>query len=73
MTRNITLSADSNLIEEARRRAVMEHTSLNVAFRDWLFRYAHGKKTKTQYDSIMNELAYAKPGRKFTRDELNER
>ena len=30
--RNITLSADENLIEAARRRAAAQHTTLNASF-----------------------------------------
>ena len=37
--KNITLSADENLIAAARRRAVAEHTSLNEQFRLWLQKY----------------------------------
>jgi hypothetical protein len=31
--KNITLSADENLIETARQRAALEHTTLNEQFR----------------------------------------
>ena len=34
--RNITFSADSKLIEQARLRAMERKTSLNLAFREWL-------------------------------------
>ena len=37
--KNITLSADENLIEAARQRAVSEHTTLNEQFRLWLNNY----------------------------------
>ena len=70
---NITFSAEERLIEEARKRAQAEHKSLNAAFRDWLFRYARGSKTRKQYHDIMKKLAYAKPGRRFGRDAMNER
>ena len=73
MTRNITLSADERLIVEARRRAVEQHTTLNNAFRDWLLRYARGGKTVAEYTSLMSELDAVDAGRRFSRDELNER
>ena len=38
MMKNITLSADETLIERARQRAVVEHTTLNELFRAWLAR-----------------------------------
>ncbi|MDZ7728611.1 MAG: hypothetical protein U5Q44_10705 [Dehalococcoidia bacterium] len=34
--KNITLSADENLIEAARERARRENTTLNEQFRRWL-------------------------------------
>ena len=39
MKKNITLSAEDFLIEKARRKAVIEHTTLNQAFRNWLSEY----------------------------------
>ncbi len=38
--KNITLSAEEDLIERARLRAAKQKTTLNAAFRDWLRRYA---------------------------------
>ncbi len=37
--KNITLSADENLIEAARHRAADEQTTLNEQFRRWLADY----------------------------------
>jgi hypothetical protein len=73
MTRNVTLNADEQLIERARDRARREHTTLNDAFRDWLARYAGAGDRSADYDGLMKRLSYARPGRRFTRDELNER
>ncbi len=71
--RNITLSADEALIKQARRRAQREGTTLNVAFRQWLRRYVAQEFGATSYGSLMKELQYAKPGKRFTRQEMNER
>ena len=38
--RNITLSAEAELIDRARHRAESENTTLNSAFREWLQQYA---------------------------------
>ena len=38
--KNITLSADEALIEQARAVAKSERTTLNAAFREWLEQYA---------------------------------
>ncbi len=73
MTRNITLSADETLIEKARKQAKNECKSLNVVFREWLFRYANRGKNGKKYESIMNGLKHVNPGRRFTREEMNER
>ena len=76
--KNITLSADERLIDEARRRAQQRHTTLNAEFRRWLEQYAtgddSGKKRVENYRSLMDDLAgVASGGRTFSRDELNER
>jgi len=73
MLKNITLSADEKLIKKAREKAQREHTTLNENFRKWLKRYITSDTNKSNYDDLMNTLDYAHSGRKFTRDELNER
>ena len=49
-----------------------EKTTLNVAFRKWLKQYADLKK-EHEIDMVMESMDYAVSGRKFTRDEMNER
>ena len=73
MVKTVTLSADAELIRKARQRAQREHTSLNEEFRKWLQRYIgyHGKIV--DYAALMQQLAYAQPGKSFTRDKTNER
>ncbi len=73
--KNITLSADENLIEAARRRAVAEHTTLNEQFRLWLLKYAQHKQQADTAMVTINRLRkhISTKGRKFTRDEMNER
>lgn len=73
MLRNVTLTADETLIEKARERARRCHTTLNEEFREWLRRYAGQKKEGTAYRALMEHISYAKAGRKFDRDEMNER
>ena len=71
--RNITLSADDQLIDAARQRAQAEHTTLNEQFRRWLADYAHGGRAQ-QYEDVMADLrGRLRVGRKLTRDEMNER
>ena len=73
--KNITLSADENLIEAARRRAVSERTTLNEQFRSWLKRYVRREQQAAEAMRVMRELqgTISTGGRKFTRDEMNER
>ena len=73
MLRNITLSADESLIQKAREKAVREHRSLNTIFRSWLSGYVTSGKAVGEYDVLMRRLSYARPGRKFSRGEMNER
>ena len=73
--RNITLSADERLIEAARARARAEHTTLNEQFRRWLETYACQEERVRRFDDTVTKLqkTLRTGGRKFTRDEMNER
>ena len=73
MLKNITFSADPNLIYSAREKAQREHTTLNAQFRLWLRRYVTTDIKSAAYENLMNSLDYANPGKHFTRDEMNER
>ncbi len=73
--KDITLSADEDLIEAARQRAVAERTTLNAQFRLWLEDYVGRRRqadtAMTTIDSLRASMFTG--GRKFTRDEMNER
>ena len=73
--KNITLSADEHLIEAARNRARAEHSTLNVQFREWLASYVWPKRHTTAALDVINDIRKSARtgGRKFTRDEMNER
>ena len=73
--RNITLSADEGLIEAARERARAEHTTLNEQFRLWLAEYVRREQRATRAMTVVRELQeqVRTGGRKFTREEMNER
>jgi hypothetical protein len=73
MLKNITLSADEKLIQKARKKAKQEHTTLNAQFHQWLENYISIGKNFNDYNSLMEKLSYAKPRRKYSRDEMNER
>ena len=73
MKKNITLSADADLIEKARQKATQEQSSLNERFREWLKQYVEPQGIADNYLRLMDQLEKVQPGRKFSRDELNER
>lgn len=72
--RNITLSADERLIEEARERARREHTTLNEQFRRWLEAYAGRRdravRARRTIDDVRATVRLRGP---YTREEMNER
>jgi hypothetical protein len=71
--KNVTLSADADLIEQARLVARTQHKTLNAAFREWLQQYAVQSGGAQEMDSLMNRLSHVRAGRHVTRDEMNER
>ncbi len=73
--KNITLSADENLIEAAREQARAEHTTLNAEFRRWLAEYTQRQQRADEAMAVIKQLQgrIRTGGRKFTRDEMNER
>lgn len=74
MNRNITFSADETLIEEAREAARLDNTTLNEQFRLWLENYARKWQAEKAMETIERIRGYASSGgRKFTREEMNER
>ena len=73
MLKNITLSAEEEYIRKAREKANREHTTLNAMFRQWLKQYISADFKLNDYDLLMKSYKYAKPGKSFSRDEMNER
>lgn len=73
--KNITFSADDNLIEAAQRRASSENSTLNEQFRLWLENYAERVEQSTEAMRAIREAqrSIRTGGRKFTREEMNER
>jgi hypothetical protein len=71
--KNITLSADEHLIERARLLAKSQHKTLNTLFREWLLQFAAQDGGGQEFDALMKRLKHAPAGRRFNRDEMNER
>ena len=70
---NITFNADKSDIELAREEAQSQNTTLHELFRDWLKGLAGRKRRAQEYRALMDELRHVNAGRKFTREEMNER
>jgi hypothetical protein len=76
--RNITLSANEQLIDQARDKAQQSKTTLNAEFRKWLQQYiqtdADKKRRVQNYKALMNDFSgVSTAGKIFSRDEMNER
>lgn len=71
--KNITLSADENLIREAREAARSRKTTLNQLFRDWLVEVSGQRERSHQVDELLERLQYVNSGGPSSRDEMNER
>jgi hypothetical protein len=71
--KNITLSADEDLIERARSVAREQRRTLNEAFREWLTQFTQSAGDAQGFDALMTRLRSVNAGRRFSREELNER
>lgn len=71
--KNITLSADEDLIEQARLVARAQRRTLNAAFREWLAQFAGLAGNAREAELLMKRLNHVQAGRHFSRDEMNER
>ncbi|MGA8101926.1 MAG: hypothetical protein WB869_07230 [Candidatus Acidiferrales bacterium] len=71
--KNITPSADEQLIEQARLLAKSQHKTLNAMFREGLEKFTAQSGGAQEFDALMKRLRHAQAGRCFSRDEMNER
>jgi predicted transcriptional regulator len=71
--KNITLSADEDLIEQARLLAKSQHKTLNALFREWLEQFTSRNGSSQEFEALMRRLKHVKAGKHFSRDEMNER
>ncbi len=72
--KNITFSADEQLIELAREEARTHRTTLNSLFREWLADLARRDEVRAKADEAIHNLsAHLSFDHKLTREELNER
>ena len=72
--KNITFSIDERLLEAARKYAALENTTIDAKFRQWLEDYTERQRTDKAIATISAlQDKICTDGRKFTRDEMNER
>ncbi|HTZ60930.1 MAG TPA: hypothetical protein VMB49_22630 [Acidobacteriaceae bacterium] len=71
--KNITLSADEDLIERARSIARSQNKTLNTVFREWLEHFTASSGDTKSFDAMMRRLKYVDSGGRFSRDEMNAR
>ncbi|MBA3074189.1 MAG: hypothetical protein FP831_11370 [Anaerolineae bacterium] len=71
--KNITFRAEEMSIERAHHKAKQKNTTLNAEFRRWLEQYVEAPQNLEELTEFMKQFDYVKTGRKFTREELNER
>ena len=74
MIRNVTLTLEESLLQKARTKAMAQHKTLNSLFHEWVKQYVgvcSGKKEG--YLALMEKMGNVDAGRKFTREEMNER
>jgi hypothetical protein len=61
------------VLERARLIARSQHRTLNEAFREWLEQFSQSAGEAQDFDALMSRLQHLDAGRRFSRDELNER
>ena len=71
--KNVTLSASEDLIEKARLIARGQRRTLNDAFREWLAQFTQSAGDAQGFDALMGRMRHIEAGRRFSRDEMNER
>lgn len=67
------LTAEKETLEDARRAAQTENRTLEEVMRELLEKYAAGIERGRRFDAVMEQMKYVNAGRKFTREEMNER
>lgn len=70
---NVTFAINDHLVKKARAKASRQNSSLNRVVGEWLQHYVEHDTAARNFDAVMRELARAKAGKRFNRDEMNER
>lgn len=70
---NVTFSISPVVLQRAREKAMAERRTLNELFRGWVEGYVRGNKPAHDFRSVMLQLQHVNSGKKWSRNELNER
>lgn len=75
MNTTITLTLDEDLVRQARQLAAARDTTLEALLQSWLEAYVAeaGEERVAAYRELMERLSHVDAGRRFSRDEMNER
>lgn len=73
MLKNVTFSVEEKDIAAARDAAALNNTTLNELIRVWIADYAAGTERLSNIERAFETLGHLRAGRKFTREEMNER
>ena len=73
--KSVTLSADEALLDAAEEYARARESTLEAAFQEWLEDFVARERRVAEAMEVIHDLQQriSTGGRKFTRDELNER
>ena len=69
----VTLHADEELLARATEAIARRELTLDQVFERALRDVIEAESRLAEYDNLMKRLSYANAGRKFSRDEMNER
>lgn len=73
MLTNVTFSINPVLLQQARKKAAIEHKTLNQIVRGWIEGYVRGPRTAEDFSAVMRRLGHVNSGGHWSRDERNER
>ncbi|MDF1712195.1 MAG: hypothetical protein P1U90_08150 [Akkermansiaceae bacterium] len=71
MNRNITLSAEAEAIDLARREAQSQKTTLNALFREWLEGLAGRTERRAKVAELFKQMDDYDSGGPFSREDMN--
>ena len=71
--KNITFSADEEIVRQARLVARYQRRTLNQAFREWLAQFAGLSQGAREAEAVMKRLRHVKSQGSYTHEEMNER